>query len=299
MLAGVQELRPLPEAAGPPPAAPHVANAAAARREAEATGVQEALALMDTETGGRRGRERRMWSRGNGRRRPASVQELLPVEEIAGDVVRLRGGEYRAVLEAQGVHFALKSEPEQEAILAGYRRFLNGLAYPLQVLVRVVPADVEGYLAALGDARRGTGMLRSLARDHEAFVRRVARERTLLDRRFYVVVPAEVAVAPGRNAPAWPGLRSMLRSGAHPTRRQSDLQGARRTLAFRSAEVAQSLGAFGVNARRLGPTELAALWRDTLGGASGGSAGREVLDAGPVVTQASAFSGRREEASRA
>ena len=94
-----------------------------------------------------------MWSRGSRRRRLASVQEILPLEEISGDVVRLRGGDYRCVLEAQGIHFALKSEPEQEAILAGYRRFLNGLTYPLQVLVRLVPADVEGYLAGLGGAR--------------------------------------------------------------------------------------------------------------------------------------------------
>jgi len=49
VLARVQELRPLPEAASPPPAAPEVAQQAAARRETEATGVQEALALMGPE----------------------------------------------------------------------------------------------------------------------------------------------------------------------------------------------------------------------------------------------------------
>ncbi|MCY4641036.1 MAG: hypothetical protein OXC94_11935 [Chloroflexi bacterium] len=255
--------------------------------------MQKALALME-----HAGKGMDMWSRGNGRRRPASVQELLPLEEISGDVVHLRGGEYRAVLEAQGVHFALKSEPEQEAILAGYRRFLNGLAYPLQVLVRVVPADVEGYLAGLGDAPRGTETLRRLARDHEAFVRRIASERTLLDRRFYVVVPAGADAAPGREAPGWPGLRRLLRPGAHSPRRQSDLTRARRTLAFRSGEVAQGLGSFGVSARRLGAGELAALWRDTLGGAAG-RAGGGVVDPAPVVTSPAAFSARREAASRA
>ena len=89
------------------------------------------------------------------RGRPASVQEQLPLQEIRDDVVRLRGGEDRAVLETGSVNFALRSEPEQEAILAGYRRFLNGLDYPLQVLVRVVPTDVERYLAGLRGARLG------------------------------------------------------------------------------------------------------------------------------------------------
>ena len=238
-----------------------------------------------------------MWSRGSRRRRLASVQEILPLEEIAGDVVRLRGGDYRCVLEAQGINFALKSEPEQEAILAGYRRFLNGLTHPLQVLVRLVPADVEGYLAGLGGARAGTETLRRLALDHEAFVRRIARERTLLDRRFFVVLPADVDAAPGRAAPGWPWRRGPR------ARRQSDLARARRTLALRSGEVAQGLSSFGVSTRRLGAGELAALWRAALGGGAtgvtGGTAGREALVATPVVTSPAAFSGRRQAASRA
>ncbi len=237
-----------------------------------------------------------MWSRGSGRRRPASVQELLPLEEISGDVVRLRGGGCRAVLEARGVHFALKSEPEQEAILAGYRRFLNGLAYPLQVLVRVVPADIEGYLSGLGGALGGTETLRRLARDHEAFVRRIASERTLLDRRFYVVVPAEADGAPERG---WPGVRRLLRPGGQSPRQQSDLTRARRTLAFRSGEVAQGLGAFGVSTRRLGEGELVALWRAALGGGGVGTAGDEPPVAAPVVTSPAGFSGLREAVSRA
>ena len=235
-----------------------------------------------------------MWSPGSRRRRLASVQEILPLEEIAGDVVSLRGGDYRCVLEAQGVHFALKSEPEQEAILAGYRRFLNGLTYPLQVLVRLVPADIEGYLAGLGGGRRGTETLRRLALDHEAFVRRIARERTLLDRRFYVVVPADVDAATGRGGPGWPGLRRGLQAQG-----QSDLDRARRTLSFRSGEVAQGLGSFGVSTRRLGGEELEALWRATLGGVSGGTASREALVATPVVTSPAAFSGLRQAVSRA
>ena len=230
-----------------------------------------------------------MWSRGSRRRRLASVQEILPLEEISGDVVRLRGGDYRSVLEAQGINFALKSEPEQEAILAGYRRFLNGLTHPLQVLVRLVPADVEGYLAGLGGARGGTETLRRLALDHEAFVRRIARERTLLDRRFYVVLPAEVDAAPGRGGPGWPWRRGLQAQG------QSDLARARRTLSLRSGEVAQGLGSFGVSTRRLGGEELAALWRAALGG----TAGREALVATPVVTSPAAFSGLRQAVSRA
>lgn len=199
------------------------------------------------------------------RRALASVQEQLPLDGIAGDAVQLRSGDVRAVLQAGSVNFALKSETEQEAILAGYRRFLNGLAYPLQILVRVVPTDVDGYLQGMRRERRGPGteQLRRLALDHEAFVRRVARERTLLDRRFYIVVPSSEGSAVVRTA-VWPWRRR-----ADEERRASDLLAARRRLAFRCEEIAQGLAGFGVSARRLADAELAALWAATLNGHGG------------------------------
>ncbi len=199
------------------------------------------------------------------RKRPrlASAQELLPLEEITGDLVRLRGGECRAVLEAGSVNFALKSETEQDAILAGYRRFLNGLSYPLQVLVRVKPTDVEGYVGGLRELRSSSEALQRLARDHEAFVRRIARERTLLERRFFVVVPGGKAnTATGRSF----GLR--WQRGANDNGVPSELLAVRRLLAFRCGEVGQGLAAFGVSTQRLASTELASLWQETLGGSA-------------------------------
>ncbi|MCY4639486.1 MAG: hypothetical protein OXC94_03990 [Chloroflexi bacterium] len=229
-----------------------------------------------------------MWPRGSGRAPYASVQEQLPLEAIEGDVLLLGSGDARAVLEAGSLHFALRSEPEQEAILHGYRRFLNALDYPLQVLVRVAPADIERYLAGIAGAPAGGEAMRRLARDHRAFVRRIARERTLLDRRFFVVVPAEREGGLLASS-AWPGLAR--RSGRAPAPRR-DPDRIRRTLAFRCGEVMRGLGAVGVETRRLGGEELGARWRETLAAGAGGHAAPEPS---PAVT----VSGAGREASRA
>ena len=100
-----------------------------------------------------------------GEPRFASVQEMLPLEDVVDGVLCLRGGDFRAVLEAQSVNFALKSDSEKEAIMVGYRAFLNALSYPIQVVVRILSTDVEPYLAALrGQAiSRGAETLRRLA----------------------------------------------------------------------------------------------------------------------------------------
>lgn len=194
-------------------------------------------------------------------RRPGSVQTLLPLDDVVGDVIRLRGGEYRAVLEAGSVNFALKSEAEQEAIFAGYRRFLNALAYPVQVLLRITPTDIEVYLGGLRAAARGRDgeLWTRLARDHEAFVRRLARERSLLDRQCYVVIPAATTVTAGAG-------RGWLRRRGRGEREGSTLLAAQRSLAFRCAEIGQGLAAFGVPTRRLDGSELTALWRVSLAG---------------------------------
>jgi hypothetical protein len=174
-----------------------------------------------------------------GDRRFASVQEILPLEDVADNVLSLRGGDYRAVLEAQSVNFALKSDSEQQAIMAGYRAFLNALSYPIQVVVRILPTDVEPYLAALRAQAscRSAETLRRLALDHEAFVRRLARERTLLER-------------------PWQGRATGHRQG---------LDAAREQLAFRCQEIAQGLDGFGVTTRRLSSDELVELWSSVLG----------------------------------
>lgn len=220
------------------------------------------------------------------RRRHASVQALLPVEEVSGDVIRLRGGEYRAVIEAGSVNFALKAAGEQEAIIAGYRRWLNALDYPVQVLVRVVPTDVERYLAGLrGRTARSGEHWRRLVQDHEAFVRGIARQRTLLERRAYVIVPAGPEPRAARSGVTWPWRRAATRE-----QRRTASAAAHRRLVFRSEEIVQGLAQFGVPARRLGEHELVALWRDCLGGGPGMPGG--VL---PAATPVHVFRPREEE----
>lgn len=227
-------------------------------------------------------------------RRHASAQESLPLDDVSRDVLCLRGGDYRAVLEAGTVNFALKSETEQEAILAGYKRFLNGLAYPLQVLVRIVPTDVEVYLSGLRESRsaRPGDIWRRLALDHETFVRRLARERTLLDRRCYVVVPAGAGGVFERTGFAWPRRPAGRRDEA------TTLAVARRTLTFRCSELAQGLAAFGVPTRRLAAEELVALWRASLVGTAVTAGGAPPL-ATPVLTSQAGASVQGKKAARA
>lgn len=185
-------------------------------------------------------------------RRRVSVQTVhLSLEAIEEGVVHLAGGQYRAVVEVGSVNFGLVGDTEREAIVAGYAAFLNSLTFPVQMLVRVLPVDLETYLAEMEREAQQSLIepLAALARDHASFVRRLARHRTLLERRFYLVVPAQGDTNEQR------GSLRFRRSAARP-----DLDTARRQLTFRCEEIARQLGRCGLTVRRLGDIELAQLY---------------------------------------
>jgi hypothetical protein len=186
----------------------------------------------------------------------ASVQSVrLGIEAIQHDVVELGGGEYRAVLEVSGTARPFDDDVRLEGLLAGFATFLNGLSYPIQILVRATPVDLSRYLSALEERGRlvSDGQLADMAHDHAAFVQGLARQRTLLERRFYVVVPAESA--PRARWTARFGRRSGHASDDEPRR-----EAARRQLSFRCEDVRRQLARCGLSGRRLGDLDLAQLY---------------------------------------
>jgi hypothetical protein len=181
----------------------------------------------------------------------ASVQQIhIGLETIEGGIIRLVGGQFRAILEVDPSSAALDGDND-EALLASYAAALNGLRFPVQILVRVLPIDFEPQLRVL-DERAGHELdepLATLAREQAVFLRHLARQRSLLERRFYLVVPApETSHSVARGWTFW-------RAPARP-----DAVAAQHQLAARCEEVARQLGRCGLATRRLGDTELVQLF---------------------------------------
>src|SRR3982750_1336891 len=65
-----------------------------------------------------------------------ATQRYLPIAEIRNDTVLLKNGGLRAVIEVEALNFNLKSETEQQGIVAGYESFVNTLNFPLQIVIR-------------------------------------------------------------------------------------------------------------------------------------------------------------------
>ena len=184
-------------------------------------------------------------------RRRASIQEVhVRLDDVHDGVARLTTGQFRSVLAVSSVSLGLRGETGQEALLAGYAGFLNSLTYPTQTLVRVLPVDIDGYLARL-DRRARFDLppaLAEVAQNTAAYLHRKASQRTLLDRDFYCVVPAD---APSKQLGWWPfGRKRRERMD------EEAVEAARKQLAFRCEEIVRQLARCGLSARQLTGDEL-------------------------------------------
>jgi hypothetical protein len=154
-------------------------------------------------------------------------------------------------------------DAKQEELLAAYSQFLNSVTFAFQLLVQVHPVDLSWYVTRVEErARALSPALVAIARDHAAYVQALTRQRTLLERRIYVVVPWPSTVeATGRRS----GLRL---TGLLPGRRgrisaidkQLDAERVQRLLADRCEVIGRQLGRAGLRATRLDDLGLARLY---------------------------------------
>lgn len=171
--------------------------------------------------------------------------------------------ELRGVLEVSGLNYLLKSEEEQRLVNDVFQTVLASLSYPLQVLMRVVPLDLEGYLRTfqvpvrVGAPNSTPSLWQQHAAGYVQFLRDLATRQTLLERNFYVIVPAHDAPIEDSGSL----LSRILLSGRMRSARQveAELSHAKQQLDLRCADLTRQLSAMGLSVRRLGGQELAQL----------------------------------------
>ena len=120
-----------------------------------------------------------------------TTQKYLPFSEIRDTCMIMKDGSSRMVLRVQAVNFNLKSEEEQDAILYGYQRFLNGLRFPIQIIVRSLKVDIEGYLLKLKNLalKQQNPLLQEETYRYIDFLTNLVDMAQIMRKEFYIVVP--------------------------------------------------------------------------------------------------------------
>jgi hypothetical protein len=87
-------------------------------------------------------------------RRPLAPLELPVRAVLRSGLVELTDGSFCLLLRAASASFALRSEEEQQALVEAFGRFLNGIAEPIEIVIRSEPVDLKARADDLEHAAR-------------------------------------------------------------------------------------------------------------------------------------------------
>lgn len=122
----------------------------------------------------------------------STTQEFLDIYDVTDNLLLLKSGAAALIVQVMALNFGLLAEEEQDAIIYGYAGLLNSLNYPIQIVIRSQTKDVTSYLNLLKEKEDQTvsASRKEQIRQYREFVADLVQERNVLDKKFYVVIPA-------------------------------------------------------------------------------------------------------------
>jgi type IV secretory pathway VirB4 component len=117
--------------------------------------------------------------------------DLVDIKEIRDDAVIGNDGGLRQIVMVGGVNFSLKSEAEQNIMTQAYQNFLNGIDFPLQVVIHSRKVNIEKYIEDLlaHKAVEPSPIIQNQIEEYAQFVKGFVEKNAIMEKMFFVVVP--------------------------------------------------------------------------------------------------------------
>lgn len=189
-----------------------------------------------------------------------STQSHLPFSEIKDGIVVMRDGGLRMVILCSPTNFDLKSPDEKDAIEFGFQGFLNGLHFPIQIVIQSRKIDLDAYLTKLEaiQSDQANPLLAVLMGDYVDNIKSLLDEVNIMEKRFYVVVPYYIGGVSKANILT--KLRGASHDSAETTQTSSEYEMRKKDLLSRTNMVAQGLAQIGVRSAILNTQEVIELF---------------------------------------
>ncbi len=143
-----------------------------------------------------------------------STKQLVEVANIIDNIVLLKNGSLRAVIEVSAINFELRSEGEQIAILQNFQRFVNSIDFPLQIVINSRKLNIDEYLKLIDQFSNDltNELLKIQAAEYSKFIKDLSDLSNIMSKKFYIVVPFYVFEAPSKS-----GIAQSLKSIFKPS----------------------------------------------------------------------------------
>ena len=121
-----------------------------------------------------------------------NTENMLSISEIKNDTIILKDGGLRSILRISGLNLDLKNADEQQIVLEQYKKFLNWLDFPVQILIRNTYLDLSNYLGYIQNniQKIENLTLQKQWENYLKFLQDIDMQQWLIyTKEFYVVVP--------------------------------------------------------------------------------------------------------------
>lgn len=129
-----------------------------------------------------------------------STKQLVEIADIVDNIVLLKNGSLRSVIEVTAINFELRSEGEQIAILQNFQRFINSIDFPLQIVVNSRKLNIDEYLKLVeqSSSELTNELLKIQATEYAKFIKELSDLSNIMSKKFYIVIPFYVFEAPSK-----------------------------------------------------------------------------------------------------
>jgi hypothetical protein len=143
-----------------------------------------------------------------------STQNLVSIREIRDNVLILKDGSMRTIVEVSAINFELRSEDEQIAIIQNFQRFINSVDFPLQICIVSRRLYIDNYLklAAEASGQLDNELLRIQAGEYIKFVKELSSLTNIMSKKFFIAVPYYIFETPSKTG-IFQSIKSALGSG--------------------------------------------------------------------------------------
>lgn len=194
----------------------------------------------------------------------SATQEFVPIEEVRDGIVVLKDGSMRGIFMASSLNIALKSEPEQEAILYQFQNFLNSLDFTVQIFVQSRELDIRPYVTLLEGrlAEQTNDLMKIQVREYIEFVKSLTEGTNIMTKSFFIIVPYAPPFLEAKGGGALSGISSMFGTKTKQSTEQKNVsfEENRSQLEQRMSIVEGGLSRTGVRVAQLSTEEVIELF---------------------------------------
>lgn len=184
-----------------------------------------------------------------------STQKFIEIIDISDNIVVLNGGNAAIVIEVKATNFALLSADEQDAKIFSYASLLNSLSFSIQIVIRSKKLNISNYLNLL-ELEKTKTQNQALSNHiglYKNFVQELVKVNTVLDKKFYIVIPYSSLER---------GLTGAKQSLSKNSLEDQFLIGAKASLKSKAESVLTQLGRLNLKSEVLDKEKLTKLFYD-------------------------------------